>query len=65
MFSNLKITRQIQEYFDNLHGIIAVSEMVKADAEKLIGKEVPVKVVYPFIHRERFTWLRPTLKVTT
>jgi len=61
-FFNLKMTKQIKEYFDNLHGIIAVSEMVKADIEKLFGKRFPIEVVHPFIFHEKFSRLKPDLE---
>ncbi len=63
---NYKKYREYKEFLDSINGVIAVSNMVKNDTIKyfklIVKKEVPVKVVYPFIDQYKFSKIKPSLK---
>jgi glycosyltransferase involved in cell wall biosynthesis len=57
--------RLYTDFLRSCDGVIAVSDMVKGDVEKfsrVLGKDIPVRVVYPFIDQVRFSKYRTSLK---
>lgn len=53
--------RELESLLKMVDGVIAVSEMVKSDAIKILGQNVQIDIVYPFVNIEKFKRINPDM----